>query len=83
MIVAAAIKQGNLIHFLPQPARHNDIISEMVANGYPKPISGEQGFITASGRFVNRELAFNIADSYGQILIKNGNKTKLYSEDLW
>lgn len=83
MIVAAAIKYGSLIHFLPQPARHNDIIAEMVKNGYPKPISGEQGFITSSGRFVNRELALSIADSYGQIIVKNGSKTKLYSEDLW
>lgn len=55
----------------------------MVKNGYPKPISGEQGFIMDSGRFVNRELALNIAICYGQITVKHGSKTKLYSEDLW
>ena len=45
MIIAAAIKQGEIIHSLPRPARHHDIIREMVNNGYPKPIKGEQGFI--------------------------------------
>lgn len=83
MIIAAAIKVGDLILFMPQPARHNDILLEMSKNGIPKPIGGEQGFITAKGNFVNRELALNIADSYGQIIVKNGSKTKLYSEDIW
>ena len=83
MIIAAAIKVGNLIHFMPQPARHNDILLEMAKNGLPKPIDGEQGFITAKGNFVNRELALNIADSFGQIIVKKGSKTKLYSEDIW
>jgi hypothetical protein len=83
MIIAAAIKVGSLVHFMPQPARHNDILLEMAKNGVPKPINGEQGFITQSGRFVGRELAFEIANSFNQIKIKHGRQIKLYSEDIW
>ena len=61
MIIAAAIKVGNLIHFMPQPARHNDILLEMAKNGVPKPIGGEQGFIGNCGNFFNRESALIVA----------------------
>ncbi len=85
MIVAAAIKENGLIHFLPMPARHHDVIRAMVKNGYPKPIKGEQGFVTIAGRFVNRNLALKIAILAGQLTMENkkGNQNDLFSEDLW
>jgi hypothetical protein len=44
-----------------------------------------QGFLTDTGRFVNRVEAFYIALKAGQIINGTNSATtpKLYSEDLW
>ena len=82
-IVAAAIKQGNMICSVPRPGRHHDVIREMAKAGIPIPIVGEQGFLTSEGRFVGRKVAKNIALLAGQILSEQGNLTQLFSEDVW
>lgn len=83
-IFAASIKdsEGNPVS-LPRPARHHDIIRAMVDNGHKTPITGEQGFVTTRGRFVDRKEALEIATKAGQIIKKHGNPTILFSEDLW
>jgi len=68
-IIAAAINFGAIIT-LPPPARHHTILQSMDlemglegANMIPQ----SQGFITDSGRYVNRIEAFYIAQAAGQI----------------
>lgn len=82
-IVAAAIKQGSMVCSVPKPGRHHDVIREMAKSGIPIPITGEQGFLTSEGIFVNRYQAKDIARMAGQILAKHGNLDQLFSEDVW
>lgn len=85
-IVAAAIHHGGIIS-LPKPARHHTILqtldTEMQIGGVINP--QQQGFITSTGRYVNRTEAWYIALAAGQITRKtSGEDTpNLYSEDLW
>jgi len=83
-IVSAAIYCGAIIS-LPRPARHGTIIATMDTTmgidgllAYPD----RQGFITDTGRFVNRVEAFGIAWRAGQI-INESKGPQLFSEDLW
>ena len=73
-IVAVAIRQGELIHSLPKPARHSDVIHRIFKDSDSKTaVKGEQGFLTSLGTFVDRYEA-------GRIV---GINRKLFSEDLW
>ena len=78
-IVAAAIKLDADVYSLVPPARHHDIIRMMVKEGL-QPLSRGQGFLTNTGRFVDRVEAAQIAYTSGQTksLVK-----LLMSEDLW
>lgn len=82
-IVAAAIKEGNMVCSVPKPGRHHDVIRAMATSGIPIPIVGQQGFLTSEGHFVNRYEARDIARMAGQILAKTGNPDELFSEDIW
>lgn len=45
---------------------------------------GHQGFLTSTGRFVNRKEAFNIAETANQLNDRNRfNNRTLFSEDLY
>lgn len=85
-IVAAAIHHGGIIS-LPKPARHHTILqtldTEMQIGGVINP--QQQGFITSTGRYVNRTEAWYIALAAGQITRKTSGEDSpnLYSEDLW
>lgn len=84
-IVAAAIHHGGIIS-LPRPARHHTILqtldTEMQIGGVINP--QQQGFITSTGRYVNRTEAWYIALAANQIIRKSNDDTpNLYSEDLW
>lgn len=81
MIVAAAIRQGELVCSVPRPGRHHDVIRAMVGAGVPTPIVGEQGFVTNEGRFVGRAEARRIAVAAGQGT--PAHDRHLFSEDLW
>ena len=83
-IIAAAIQYGATIS-LPPPARHHTIIqtmdTEMGIDG-TLAVPQLQGFLTSTGRFVNRVEGYYLAHLAGQIL--NGSKgPQLFSEDLW
>lgn len=83
-IIAAAIQYGATIS-LPPPARHHTIIQTMDTEmGIEGPLATPQtqGFITNTGRYVNRVEAFYIAHKAGQI-ISETKGPQLYSEDLW
>ena len=82
-IIAAALFYNAVICTLPAPARHGDII-HAIANSVDRtlwPINGPQGFITDTGRFVDRKEAMRIAVLAGQV--EAGDVPDLYSEDLW
>lgn len=85
-IKAAAIRLENgVVLALPKPHRHHDIICHLHA--FKEPMSGAtQGFITEQDDFVDRDEAFQIAMSAGQILPKeqySGRPNQLYTEDMW
>lgn len=83
-IVAAAVNHGAVLS-LPPPARHHTIIAtmdlEMNVDGL-NAIPQSQGFLTSTGRFVNRVEGYYIALAAGQ-LSKEKATPQLFSEDLW
>lgn len=86
-IIAAALKLGNLIISAPPPARHHTLINGLgLATGIPRLTKmDDQGFLTNTGRFVDRIEAKKIALETGQCteescVVKGED---LYSEDLW
>jgi len=94
-IAAAAIEKDGLIFCATPPGRHHTVAHHLlgVRNGardealprYVETVGGdfEQGFITSTGRFVDREEGWKIAEASGQILRVTGSAGTLFSEDLW
>lgn len=84
-IVGVAIRhvEGD-VHRLPAPARHNDVIHAMGARYQHRRAEGhKQGFVTSSGRFVDRWVARQIAERAGQLLPRASGFRELFSEDVW
>lgn len=84
-IVAAAVYHG-VIFSLPAPARHHTILNQIsIALGRDAmeipPCN--QGFVTNTGRFVNRAEAYDVAYRAGQVTGEEGRGPQLYSEDVW
>jgi hypothetical protein len=90
-IVAAAIERNGLVYSIQRPARHHNVMRQMAAAGIPIPIEGTQGFLTNTGRFVDRREARLIADKARQIKARIGDDgvpysathKDLFSEDVW
>ena len=85
-IVAAAVFHGCTIS-LPPPARHHTILNFIAlhfcdGDGVHQV---NQGFLTSTGRFVNRTEGYYIAANASQIIHKTGapNEPTLYSDDMW
>lgn len=83
-IVAAAIFYGCTIS-LPKPARHDTILKSIHCTmGLCALEAGkQQGFLTSTGRYVNRVEAYHIAWRAKQITENTPTYPELYSEDLW
>ena len=91
-IVAAAIQvDGILVEgYAPykvvlsveRPGRHHHVAWFLGTHGVDHP---DQGFLTNTGRYVDRQEAYVIAKAAGQILVKTGSAhvPTLYSEDVW
>lgn len=79
MIVEAAIRQNGVIY---TGHRHPNIIQDMVSQGLPTPITGEQGFIDEHKAFYNRIDAAAHALQCNQISSLKW-PPYLYSEDLY
>lgn len=78
-IVHAAILKDGVAYI---GRRHHAIIAEHGVGGTLK--NCPQGFVTDSGRFVDRQEACQIAIANGQIQAKDMIvKGTLFSEDLW
>lgn len=83
-IVAAAMQYEGLTISLPQPARHAQVMHSAEAFMSVDQIAYAcQGFLTSTGRFVNRVQARQIAYVAGQNPKTTGNDRDLFSEDLW
>lgn len=86
MIVRAAILHAGRVYSVDRPGRHGDVIRIMAQAGLDAAAMHDQGFLTDTGRFVDRVQARQIAARSGQLLPprKNGyTGPKLFSEDLW
>ncbi len=79
-------RRSMIILTLPPPARHHTLMHAGYCLKGEKPVqSFEQGFITSTGRYVNRFEGMDIALASGQPFageFKTPGK-QLYSEHLW
>lgn len=82
-IILSAIKTSdNQVSVALHPrSRHGEIIHHLVKSGFEYPIVGEEGFLTSTGRFVDRVEAKKIAIESCQI--KESEFFQLYSEDIF
>lgn len=79
-ITHVAIDVDDMTLDLPAPARHSDVIALHVKLTGKRGSGKRQGFITSTGRFVDRAIGAMIAYQAKQTETR---KLKLYSEDLW
>lgn len=90
-VVAAATQLYGVTLSLPAPARHAHILHAFIDAGWTKeqtrPLMHYTGFITSTGRFVDRQEARCIADAAEQLITReNGvvsTSDELFSEDVW
>lgn len=78
-IRSAAIRQAGRVW---EGAHHCQIIGR-IWDHTRKPVTGEQGFVTSDGRFVDRVEAGRIAIKARQILTLTHHQEDLFSEELW
>lgn len=83
IVAAAVLIEPGLIVAAPPPARHGDILHPLFLRYGIR--SGEfQGFVTSTGRFVDRTEAYRIAMASGQPWTDARHvEGTLFSEDLW
>jgi hypothetical protein len=88
-ITKAAILINGEPFSVDPPGRHSDVIRSYAKGPDGKPRRFPQssavfGFMTDTGRFVDREEAHTIAKAAGQIVRRcGGDEGTLYSENLW
>ena len=82
-IIAAAVIFDEEVWHLPAPARHHHVLWAIDQVHPGRAIEAHvQGFLTNTGRFVEREQAARIASMAGQVE-KLSAPPHLFSEDLW
>jgi hypothetical protein len=81
-IVAAAVMFHGINCVLPPPARHHTILHAIHALNEEVIGPNEQGFVTDTGRWVDRLEAAKIALAAGQLNALH-SPPWLFSEDLW
>jgi len=79
MIAQAAIRQNGKVHV---GRSHGDIIFDMARGDSYDPVGAEHGFVTESGRFVDRREAYEVALKSGQIQDGLRFNRCLFSQDL-
>ncbi len=85
-IKAAAVRDTDgKVWSLPRPARHNDVLRKLRAEGAQTDELDPdmQGFLTGSGAFTRRTPAYVIATKAGQILGGQIQTPQLSTDDLW
>lgn len=85
MIVRAAIQYNGTIYSLPAPARHHNVMTLMLNDNMPSEAMAlqNQGFVTSTGRFVDRYEGCRIARAAGQLWRRPTPDDMLTSEDVW
>jgi hypothetical protein len=83
----AAVRYAGTVYAPPRPGRHDRALFMLweaeEAKGN-RPHDSEQGFVTSTGRFVDRKEAARIALTSGQIKeLSRPGLGILFSEDLW
>lgn len=83
IVGVANLHQSGLIYVAYAPMRHHNVIWAMGTKGHNHEIVS-QGFLTNTGRYVNRTEASFIAQKANQVLrLSSGSNYRLFSEDLW
>lgn len=80
-ITTAAIKSDGVIVTVERPLRHGSCINFLNAHGLE--YREGQGFLTSTGRFVDRQEAGLIAKAAGQGEPRDVCNGNLFSEDMW
>lgn len=87
-----AIRMGDTTYAKDRPARHITLIHWLLdrerlgpqeADEWITMPAHEQGFLTSTGRFVDRREALQIATDAGQMLAPPSPTGELFSEDVW
>lgn len=79
----AIVTPDDKVWSLLKPNRHHNVI-DLVFNKTGKQVfTKDQGFITNTGRYVNRKEALLIAIKAEQLLETSSVGDKLFSEDVW
>jgi hypothetical protein len=83
-IVKAAVLYKDFVWSKPSPMRHSDIINEMfdILGGNVDSIQTD-GFVSASGHFLDRRGALVLARDSGQEFIEEPVGDELFSENIW
>ncbi len=82
-IERAAIRYKKVAYSVPRPGRHHDVIHLLSKSGVGPDQMHDQGFVTSTGRFVDRIEGLAIATAANQIKEKTFPTTELFSEDIW
>ncbi len=79
LIVAAAVRYGDIIVFKERPGRHGHVLN------FGGRHSDDHGFVTSRGRFVGRQEAARIVKTtwHGSAREHPGYEPALFSEDMW
>lgn len=81
-IEGVAIIQDEKLYQLPRPNRHHHVI-RVIYDETQKTVTGKQGFVTSTGRFVDREEGLIIATAANQLLERHRHLRELFSESVW
>jgi len=93
-IATAAVRADGVVHTVPRPGRHHTILNSL-PNDVGRRAERDQGFVTSTGRFVDRIEGAAIALAAGQIIGRDRDGTRtgpserlnwppnLFSEDMW
>ena len=85
-ITGVAVCREGKVYFLPEPARHSDVIQMLIKKRVmlPPVRQAEQGFVDQNGKFLTREDAAKLALANGQCKkLRCPSLGILFSEDLW
>jgi len=79
----AAVQYEGVTYSVPRPGRHDAVCRLMHEQGLESETMRLQGFVTSTGRFVDRREAAIIARQADQLIRKTFPTDLLFSEDVW
>lgn len=82
-IEASAICVEGIVYSVPRPGRHHDVFKVMPRQQALSSHIDDQGFVTSTGRFVDRKEAAEIARAANQLIREPTPSYMLTSEDVW